>query len=128
MLERTLGSLDYSDYSIWVGVYPNDPECQSVVRSVMERDDRVRIAVSPRAGPTTKADCPEPDTGSGCSSTRSDAGDFYELFVLHDAEDIVPSDELRQVNRGVSLVRHGAVSGFPASHASVAAHAWRLLR
>ena len=98
MLERTLDSLDYSNYSIWVGVYPNDPECQSVIRKVMERDDRVRMAIGPRAGPTTKADCLN-QTLAAIFEHEASAGDFYEVFVLHDAEDIVPPDELRQANR-----------------------------
>ena len=98
MLERTLGSVDYENYAIWVGVYPNDPECQAVVRALMEQDPRVRMAVSRRPGPTTKADCLNqtfPRSGTHELAT----GDCYEIFMLHDAEDLVPADELSQANR-----------------------------
>lgn len=98
MLERTLDSIDYSNYAIWVGVYPNDLECQSVIRTVMEKDDRVRMAVSPRPGPTTKADCLN-QTLAAIWQHELATGDFHEIFVLHDAEDIVPAEELRQANR-----------------------------
>ena len=98
MLERTLDSVNYRNYAIWVGVYPNDPECQSVVRSLMEKDARVRMATSPRPGPTTKADCLN-QTLAAVWEHEVRTGECYEIFVLHDAEDLVPPDELTQANR-----------------------------
>jgi adsorption protein B len=98
MLERTLAAVDYENYAIWVGVYPNDPECQSVVRAAMERDDRVHMGVSRRPGPTTKADCLN-QTLAAIWQHELETGDCYEIFVLHDAEDLAPPGELKQANR-----------------------------
>ncbi len=98
MLERTLDSVDYGNYAIWVGTYPNDPECQSAVRGMMERDDRVRIAVGPHPGPTTKADCLN-QTLAAVFQHELETGEFYEIFVMHDAEDVIPAGELREANR-----------------------------
>ena len=98
MLERTLATIEYENYAIWVGVYPNDPECQAVVRSVMERDSRVHMAVSPRPGPTTKADCLN-QTLAAIWEQELETGEVYEIFLLHDAEDLVPAKELVEANR-----------------------------
>ena len=98
MLEQTLDRIDYENYAIWVGVYANDPDCEAVVRKHMERDRRVRMAISPRLGPTTKADCLN-QTLAAIWNHERETGEVYELFVLHDAEDIVPPDELSEANR-----------------------------
>jgi adsorption protein B len=58
----------------------------------------VRIAVSPRPGPTTKADCLN-HTLAAIWEHELSSGECYEIFVLHDAEDLVPAEELRQANR-----------------------------
>jgi adsorption protein B len=100
MLERTLASIEYDSYAIWVGVYPNDADSQAVVRSIMERDNRVRMAFSPRPGPTTKADCLN-QTLAAIWEEELETGEIYEIFILHDAEDVVPTEELAEANRAL---------------------------
>src|SRR5262245_4369225 len=57
MLQNTLESLDYQNYDIFVGTYPNDEATQLAVESVRERHRQVRKIVCPHPGPTNKADC-----------------------------------------------------------------------
>lgn len=57
MLSTALCRYDHPDYRLYVGAYPNDSATTAAVRAVMARDDRVRLAINPRPGPTTKADC-----------------------------------------------------------------------
>ena len=57
MLASTLGRLRHADYRIFVGCYPNDRVTIEIVRAMAETDPRVRLALTPRPGPTTKADC-----------------------------------------------------------------------
>lgn len=57
MLANTLAKLRHGDYRILVGCYPNDPATKAVVDLFAAGDARVRAVVTPRAGPTTKADC-----------------------------------------------------------------------
>jgi adsorption protein B len=98
MLQRTLDTIAYDNYAIWVGVYPNDPDCQAVVRGVMNRDSRVHMAISRREGPTTKADCLN-EILATIWDHELHSGECYEIFILHDAEDLVPPKELQQANR-----------------------------
>ncbi|MEZ5392997.1 MAG: glycosyltransferase [Bryobacterales bacterium] len=98
MLDRLIHTIDYDKYAIWVGVYPNDPECQSVIRERMENEPRIHMAVSRRPGPTTKADCLN-QTLASIWEYELRTGEHYEIFMLHDAEDVVPAGELKQANR-----------------------------
>lgn len=93
MLASTLGRLRHADYRIFVGCYPNDHATIEIVRAMAEADPRVRLVLTSRPGPTTKADCLN-------AVTRAIAADEaahgrYKAVVLHDAEDVVHGDELR---------------------------------
>ncbi|QXQ05468.1 glycosyltransferase [Sphingosinicellaceae bacterium] len=55
MLRALVAGLDYPDYRVFVGVYPNDPATQAEVAGV--RDQCITIVTCTRPGPTTKADC-----------------------------------------------------------------------
>ena len=55
MLRALVAGLDYPDYRVFVGVYPNDPATQAEVAAVA--DPRIVMVTCTRPGPTTKADC-----------------------------------------------------------------------
>ena len=57
MLEHNLSVLRYSNYDVFVGVYPNDELTMRAVRDAAERHPRVHLAVVPHDGPTSKGDC-----------------------------------------------------------------------
>src|SRR5579863_6958349 len=52
MLLNTLESLDYQNYDIFVGTYPNDEATQFAVESVREGHRQVRKVVCASPGPT----------------------------------------------------------------------------
>ena len=57
MLESTCTRLDYINYDIFVGTYPNDePTQMEVARAAFDRP-RIHRVVCPNDGPTSKADC-----------------------------------------------------------------------
>ena len=88
MLTTTLGRLRGAEYRIFVGCYPNDPATIAAVRAVT--DDRVRLVVGPRPGPTTKAD------NLNCLwRAVNEDGWIADAVVIHDAEDLAHPDELR---------------------------------
>ncbi|HWH17985.1 MAG TPA: glycosyl transferase family protein, partial [Allosphingosinicella sp.] len=91
MLRHTLAAFGPGNYLLYVGCYPNDPATIEEVRAV--RDSRVRLVVGPVPGPTTKADC----LNRLWAALRSDEreGLRVKAVVLHDAEDVVHSAELR---------------------------------
>lgn len=92
MLRSALSTFAGSNYRIYVGCYPNDPESIAAVRAV--RDERVRIVIGPVPGPTTKADCLNRIWERMLQDERAE-GLRYKAIVLHDAEDVVHSAELR---------------------------------
>jgi adsorption protein B len=94
MLRHALATFDHDDYRIYVGAYPNDPATIAAVEAVAREDERVRLVIGRRPGPTTKADC----LNQIWRVLRVDevaAKKAYKAVVLHDAEDVVHSGELR---------------------------------
>lgn len=94
MLAETLRRFGDDDYRLFVGCYPNDPETIGVVRPIVAREPRLRIALCDHGGPTTKADC----LNAIWRAMRADeaaAGTSFRAVVLHDAEDVVHPAELR---------------------------------
>jgi adsorption protein B len=92
MLRHALAAWGTSDFRIFIGCYPNDPETAQVVRSIA--DPRLRLVVGDCAGPTTKADCLNLLWRALLEEERV-AGPRFKAVVLHDAEDVVHSAELR---------------------------------
>ncbi|HEY0627208.1 MAG TPA: glycosyl transferase family protein [Allosphingosinicella sp.] len=92
MLRHTLATFDYSDYRVYVGCYPNDAATIAEVRAIA--DERVRLVVGPVPGPTTKADCLNRLWEAMLADERTE-GRQFKAVVLHDAEDVVHSAELR---------------------------------
>jgi adsorption protein B len=84
--------LDYPDYRVFVGLYPNDPEGHRAVAALA--DPRVQAVVCRRPGPTSKADCLNQLWAAMCRE-EARSGRRYKAIVLHDAEDVVHRDELR---------------------------------
>lgn len=96
MLRHALGAFDHPRYRIFVGCYPNDPATIAAVRSI--RDPRLRLVIGPAPGPTTKADCLNRMWGAMLADEAAE-GRRFKAVVLHDAEDIVHSAELRVFDR-----------------------------
>src|SRR5204862_365853 len=57
MLLNTRSRLDYTNYVIFVGTYPNDPATAHEVDGLEEVGARVIRVTVPHPGPTNKADC-----------------------------------------------------------------------
>lgn len=91
MLERLLATLDWSDYVVFVGLYPNDPAGQAAVAALP--DSRLRMAMNSVPGPTTKADCLN-SLWRAVLAEEVTTGRPFDAIVLHDAEDVVHAAEL----------------------------------
>jgi adsorption protein B len=98
MLLNTLESLDYRQYHIFVGTYPNDEATQLAVERVRERYRQVHKIVCPNPGPTNKADCLN-WVFQGMLLAEQEQGIRFETVVLHDSEDIIHPLELKLFNR-----------------------------
>jgi adsorption protein B len=97
MLENTIRWLDYTDYDIFVGTYPNDDPTMLAVAGVQAREPRVHRIVCPHDGPTSKADCLN-WVFEGIRLHEKKTGRRYAIFMIHDSEDIVHPLTLKLVN------------------------------
>ena len=92
MIEHAVRTFDHLDYRIYVGCYPNDSATIAAVNAVASQ--RVRVVVGDVPGPTTKADCLN-TVWRALIHDEAVEGFRAKAIVLHDAEDIVHSAELR---------------------------------
>lgn len=97
MVANTLSTFDYERFHIFVGVYQNDPATQAEVGRVRQRFPNVHMAVAPRDGPTSKADCLNIIV-QGILAWEAESGEPFDVFLMHDAEDVVHPFGLRTVN------------------------------
>ncbi len=97
MAEFAAKTLDYENYQIFVGVYPNDPDTQRDVDEVCQRFVNVHKVVCARPGPTSKADCLN-NIINAILTFEESSGVQFQGFILHDAEDIISPLELRLFN------------------------------
>src|SRR5688572_11475691 len=97
MAELAATTLDYENYHIFVGTYPNDPDTQRDVDLVSARFRNVHKVVCARPGPTSKADCLN-NVLDAILQFEQRAGLQFSGFILHDAEDVISAMELRLFN------------------------------
>jgi adsorption protein B len=97
MAELVATTLDYENYHIFVGTYPNDADTQRDVDEVCVRFPNVHKVVCARPGPTSKADCLN-NVLDAILQFEGRAHLTFEGFILHDAEDVVCEHELRLFN------------------------------
>jgi adsorption protein B len=97
MLAHNIASIRYPDYHFFVGVYPNDAVTQAAVRATAARHPNVHLALCPHDGPTSKADCLN-WIYQHVSLFEEESGEYFEVIVTHDAEDVIHPEELRWIN------------------------------
>jgi adsorption protein B len=96
-VSKLIGSLDYQNYHVFIGTYPNDEKTQHEVDLLTREFDRVKKVVTALPGPTCKADCLNYILRSITAFERT-AAVAYAGFVLQDAEDIVHPSSLKIFN------------------------------
>lgn len=88
MLINACRTIQYSNYDIFVGVYPNDPETVEKVEEVSKIFPNVHAVVTEKPGPTTKADNLN-QVFQGMIRHENITGKRYDIIIGHDAEDII---------------------------------------
>lgn len=88
MLLNTITTLDYKNYHIFVGTYPNDEATYLAAEKIREIYPQVSALVTPADGPTNKADCLNWIV-QGIFAYEKEHGVQFDIFVMHDAEDII---------------------------------------
>lgn len=92
MLRHLRKSQRYGAYRVFLGVYPNNLASEHAARAVDPGGEWLSIIRLAHEGPTSKGDCLNTLWRHAAAAYHD--GRPYELFVLHDAEDMVDPDEL----------------------------------
>ena len=88
MIRHTLQAWAQREFTLYVGVYRNDPDTLAAAIGAVGKDPRLRIVVHDRDGPTTKADCLN-CLYAALSEDERRSGSRFGFIVLQDAEDMV---------------------------------------
>jgi len=97
MLERNLAAIQYRNYHIFVGVYPNDRATVRQVSAVARRHRQVHVAMLPHDGPTSKGDCLN-WTWRRMREYEVRYDMRFRVIMTHDAEDVIHPESLRMIN------------------------------
>jgi len=92
MVDNIIKRVEYDNYSIFVGTYPNDPATQGCVDRLSKEFPQIIKVVTARPGPTTKADCLH-NVLAAIRSKEEAEGINYDIILMHDAEDWVHPQE-----------------------------------
>jgi len=97
MVANTNKSFDYGPFDIFVGVYANDADTRREVEKIRRRFPNVHRAEVPHDGPTSKADCLN-WLVQNILLHEERTGERFDVFLMHDAEDVVHPFGLKAVN------------------------------
>ncbi len=88
MVRNIIDRVEYKNYFVFVGVYPNDAATQNAVDRLAAVHPRIIKVVNPQPGPTTKADCLN-NVFRAIKQLEETSGQSFDIIVMHDAEDNV---------------------------------------
>lgn len=97
MVENMINVLDYREYVVFVGTYPNDAQTIEEVERMRRRYKRLRRVEVPHDGPTSKADCLNWLILAIFDYEKRHGLEFAGV-ILHDSEDVLHPLELRFFN------------------------------
>ena len=97
MLENACATYDYNTFHIFVGLYPNDLSTRHEVEIAARRFANIIPVMGDTPGPTNKADCLN-SIYAGIQDYEAAHECQHEIFVMHDAEDVVHPLELLLFN------------------------------
>ncbi|MFN7097098.1 MAG: glycosyltransferase, partial [Gammaproteobacteria bacterium] len=112
MLKHNCYAIDYKNYDIFVGVYPNDPDTVKSVQAVAATDSHVHCVIGPNPGPTNKASNLN-IIYEYIKNYSKENNITYEIFVLHDSEDIIHPLSLKLYNHLIPRVDMIQIPVFP---------------
>lgn len=97
MVANTFKTFDYERFHLFVGVYANDADTRREVEKVRRLFPNVHRAEVPHDGPTSKADCLNWIVQNILLHEQK-TGEKFDVFLMHDAEDVVHPYGLKTVN------------------------------
>jgi len=87
-VSHALAAWPQAELRLFVGCYRNDPATVQAVLRAAGGDQRLRLVIHDREGPTTKADCLNRLYAALCEDEHH-SGEPFRMVLIHDAEDMV---------------------------------------
>ncbi len=97
MVKHNLAAIDYQNFHIFIGAYPNDQPTLAAVRDLERLYANVHLAMVPHDGPTSKADCLN-WIYQRILEFEEQRQVQFDIVMTHDAEDLIHPASLRLVN------------------------------
>ncbi len=88
MLKTLIINIEYNNYIIFVGTYPNDSKTINTVNFISQKYSQVINVINPVPGPTTKGDCLNSIYNAVCEYEKNN-NILFDIILMHDAEDVV---------------------------------------
>ncbi|MCX7864328.1 MAG: glycosyl transferase family protein [Novosphingobium sp.] len=105
VIGRTIGHMlrvwPQRELTLYVGCYRNDPETIAAAMAAAAGDDRLRVVICDRDGPTTKADCLN-RLYAALKADEGRRGWHFSTVILHDAEDMVHPAALSLIDEALA--------------------------
>lgn len=98
MVKGNIRGLDYENYSVFLGVYPNDISSWEAARGLEKIFPHVSVILNDRPGPTSKAQLLN-EMVRQIFASEEFTGLRHELFLVQDAEDVVHPLSLQLLNQ-----------------------------
>jgi adsorption protein B len=96
-LTYALSKMRYNNFTIFVGVYPNDTKTLEVVKRIAQKNNKVVICVNSHDGPTTKADNLN-NVYASINRFEQDTAKKFDVVLIHDSEDFIHPLSLKLYN------------------------------
>lgn len=97
MLHGNIARIDYKNYHIFVGVYPNDPVTIEAAKRVQEKYPFVVPVINYKNGPTSKGQILNYVIETA-KRLETETGIHFDAFLMQDAEDLIHPKALKLVN------------------------------
>lgn len=103
VVKGNIANIDYSNYDIFLGVYKNDIQTFNAAKRLSQEFKNVKVVVNSMFGPTSKGQMINEvvnhiNTINFNSELKSDSQSQYEIYLTHDAEDIIHKFSLKLIN------------------------------
>lgn len=99
MVSGNVKSVNYTNYKLLIGVYPNDiPTLEAAQRLEKKFPQFVQVIINTEQGPTSKGQLVNLMANYVDEFNRTAGNVPYDLIMTHDAEDVIHKDSLKLIN------------------------------
>lgn len=98
MAAGNIQNIDYQNYEIFLGVYPNDKLSLEAARRAEKKFSNIRVIVNTMQGPTSKGQMINHMVRYINEFNQSVTYRQYDLLLTHDAEDMIHRYSLKLIN------------------------------